>query len=236
MLVEIEGERVRVFAGLAMRWRLVQVLGPVRALRVAQAVARMGGPVLGVDWGRRRFLGRALGALAGLLLMRHAGQAAAAPPPPTSGGLPIRRSRRLEGTERAQALQHLQNHPDLKAMGLTVPPDDGEFPLVIAHELADGNTLTTDGWPIEGQEIVVALLFARIARVSLGHEGEDRRSDCASSNAKREWKVGYQAISQPDDRPAELPRLLSVMGASSMRVYFVEHKLSYKLWTQHCCL
>jgi len=33
----------------------VQVLGPVRALRVAQAVARMGGPVLGVDWGRRRF-------------------------------------------------------------------------------------------------------------------------------------------------------------------------------------
>ena len=62
MLVEMEGERVRVFAGLAMRWRLVQLLGPVRALRAAQAVARIGGPVLGVDWGRRRFLGRALGA------------------------------------------------------------------------------------------------------------------------------------------------------------------------------
>ena len=28
MLVEIEGERVRVFTGLAMRWRLVQILGP----------------------------------------------------------------------------------------------------------------------------------------------------------------------------------------------------------------
>ena len=28
MLVEIEGERVRVFTGLAVRWRLVQVLGP----------------------------------------------------------------------------------------------------------------------------------------------------------------------------------------------------------------
>ena len=170
MLLEIEGEHVRVFTGLAMRMRLLRILGPVRALRVARLVARHGGPVLGVDWGRRRFLGRALGALAGLLLIRHAGQAAAAPPPPTSGGLPIRRSRRLEGTERAQALQHLQNHPDLKALGLTVPPDDGEFPLVIAHELADGNTLTTAGWPIEGQEIVVALLFARIARVSLGHE------------------------------------------------------------------
>jgi predicted DCC family thiol-disulfide oxidoreductase YuxK len=51
MLLEIEGERVRVFTGLAMRWRLVQLLGPVRALRVAQVVARHGGPVLGVDWG-----------------------------------------------------------------------------------------------------------------------------------------------------------------------------------------
>jgi nitrogen fixation protein len=167
MLLEIEGGQVRVFTGLAMRMRLMQVLGPVRAWRVAQAVARMGGPVLGVDWGRRRFLGRALGALAGLLLMRHAGQAAAAPPPPTSGGLPIRRSRRLEGTERAQALQHLQNHPDLKAMGLTVPPDDGEFPLVIAHELADGHTLLTAGWRIAGPEIAIALLAARTVEVSL---------------------------------------------------------------------
>jgi hypothetical protein len=52
MLVEIEGEQVRVFAGLAMRMRLLQILGPARAWRVAQAVARMGGPVLGVDWGR----------------------------------------------------------------------------------------------------------------------------------------------------------------------------------------
>ena len=60
MLVEIEGEHIRVFTGLAMRMRLLQILGPVRAWRVAQAVARMGGPVLGVDWGRRRFLGRAL--------------------------------------------------------------------------------------------------------------------------------------------------------------------------------
>jgi hypothetical protein len=38
MLVEVEGERVRVLAGLAMRMRLLQILGPLRALRVAQAV------------------------------------------------------------------------------------------------------------------------------------------------------------------------------------------------------
>jgi hypothetical protein len=63
MLVEIEGERVRIFAGLSLRARLVQVLGPVRASRVAQAVARHGGPVLGVDWGRRRLLQQMTGAL-----------------------------------------------------------------------------------------------------------------------------------------------------------------------------
>jgi hypothetical protein len=46
MLLEIEGEHVRVFTGLGMRMRWLQLLGPVRALRVAQAVARHGGPVL----------------------------------------------------------------------------------------------------------------------------------------------------------------------------------------------
>ena len=63
MLVEIDGEQVRVFAGLAMRMRLLQILGPARALRVARAVARHGGPVLGVDWGRRRLLQQMTGAL-----------------------------------------------------------------------------------------------------------------------------------------------------------------------------
>ena len=70
MLVEMEGERVRVFAGLAMRWRLVQLLGPVRALRAAQAVARHGGPLRGVDWGRRRFLNIAFVFAVILLLFR----------------------------------------------------------------------------------------------------------------------------------------------------------------------
>jgi predicted DCC family thiol-disulfide oxidoreductase YuxK len=36
MLVEIEGERVRVLAGLSLRARLVQVLGPAQALRMTQ--------------------------------------------------------------------------------------------------------------------------------------------------------------------------------------------------------
>jgi hypothetical protein len=95
MLVEIEGERARVFAGLAMRMRLLQILGPVRALRMAQAVARMGGPVLGVDWGRRDFLRRAGGALLGLLTLQGPGaplrSGTAGPPIPSQSRPPSRR-------------------------------------------------------------------------------------------------------------------------------------------------
>jgi hypothetical protein len=84
MLLEIEGEQAQVYAGLRMRARLVQVLGPVRALRVAQAVARLGGPVLGVDWGRRELL-KALGAAGTLLVWSRSRSVAAAiessPPP-----------------------------------------------------------------------------------------------------------------------------------------------------------
>ncbi len=60
MLLEEEGKRVRVYAGLGMRMRLIRVLGPARAWRVAQLVARFGGPALGVDWERRNFLRRAI--------------------------------------------------------------------------------------------------------------------------------------------------------------------------------
>ncbi len=79
MLLEIEGEHVGVFTGLAMRWHLVQILGPVRALRVARLVARHGGPVLGVDWERRRLLQQG-SALAALALLRR-----------LPGGLPMAR-------------------------------------------------------------------------------------------------------------------------------------------------
>jgi len=70
MLMEVTGEGVQIFAGWEMRVRLVQVLGPVRAWRVARAVARLGGPVLGVDWGRRRLLQQGA-VLAGLALVNR---------------------------------------------------------------------------------------------------------------------------------------------------------------------
>ena len=38
MLLEVDGERRRVYAGVGMRAQLVQVLGPRRALRLARIV------------------------------------------------------------------------------------------------------------------------------------------------------------------------------------------------------
>jgi hypothetical protein len=110
MLLEIERERVRVFAGLAMRMRLLQILGPARALRVAQAVARMGGPVLGVDWGRRRLLQQG-GALAALALLRR-----------LPGGSPMARPEKDPPTPPATGAGELWEGFVLLPEGAPIPP------------------------------------------------------------------------------------------------------------------
>jgi len=127
MLVEIEGERVRVSAGLAMRARLVQVLGPVRALRVAQAVARMGGPVLGVDWGRRRLLQQG-GALAALALLRR-----------LPGGSPMARHEKAPPTPPAAGAGELWEGFVLLPEGAPIPPFVRQVPTPILCQ--------TDGGP-----------------------------------------------------------------------------------------
>ncbi|MCX7690977.1 hypothetical protein [Thermoflexus sp.] len=162
MSLEVDGEQARVYTGLPMRLRLVGILGPVRALRVAQIVARFGGPVLGVDVGRRDFLRRALGALAGWIALRSVGQpaaAAAAPPSPAAPGLPpIRQSRLLEGEAREALLRKFQGHPDLRALGMKAPGPESEA-VAVLHELADGNRLEAVAW-VEGErQIIVAYLF-----------------------------------------------------------------------------
>jgi len=70
-LVEVDGDEVRVYQGFRMRLRMVQGLGPVRAVQVARLVAHSGGPVLGVNWGRRDFLRRSLRAASALLVWQH---------------------------------------------------------------------------------------------------------------------------------------------------------------------
>jgi predicted DCC family thiol-disulfide oxidoreductase YuxK len=127
MLVEIEGERVRVLVGLAMRARLVQVLGPVRALRLARAVARMGGPVLGVDWGRRRLLQQG-GALAALALLRR-----------LPGGPPMARPEKAPPTPPATGAGELWEGFVLLPEGAPIPPFVRQVPTPILCQ--------TDGRP-----------------------------------------------------------------------------------------
>ena len=70
-LLEVEGERVRAFTGLALGLRLATGLGLRRAGRLAKLVGRLSAPpasakgTAGGDWRRRRFLRYALGTLGG---------------------------------------------------------------------------------------------------------------------------------------------------------------------------
>lgn len=67
-LLEVDGDQVRAFTGLALRARLVAGLGPRRAWRVARLVRQVGMPLGGVDLGRRSLLQRGGALLAGLAL------------------------------------------------------------------------------------------------------------------------------------------------------------------------
>lgn len=57
-LLEVQDEQVRVYTGFRMRAQLVHVLGPNRAVRVAQLVQQALSPQATVDQGRRNILKR----------------------------------------------------------------------------------------------------------------------------------------------------------------------------------
>lgn len=69
-LLEIDGEQIRVFTGIAMRVRIMTELGPVRAWDLAKLVRESGGSVSGVNMSRRDFLHQTGALLAGLVLVR----------------------------------------------------------------------------------------------------------------------------------------------------------------------
>ena len=236
MLLEIEGERIRVFTGLAMRMRLLQILGPARALRVARAVACFGGPVLGVDWGRRDFLRRATGALAGWIALRSLGRpapAASAASGSLQAGTPIlRRGRRLEGEERQHALERLQGLPDLRILGLKIPEEG--FPVVAAYELADGNALTAASWEIEGHEIALALLFATPAEFP-----SDRGSTAQIESAALRFRIKGPSIQLPalsvNGGRVAIPNPDGIrVRENGIGIPFVEIE-SYQILQQDCC-
>jgi len=65
MVLETDGDRVRVYSGLAMRTKMVQVLGIGKALEVARLVQKADGPVLGFEpkWFRPMMTTLGLGAV-----------------------------------------------------------------------------------------------------------------------------------------------------------------------------
>jgi len=68
-LLEVAGDRVRAFTGLAMGLRLMGVLGLRRVWRLAKLVRSIGVPLMDIDWERRQFLKRVSGLLAGMILI-----------------------------------------------------------------------------------------------------------------------------------------------------------------------
>lgn len=67
-LLEVNGDQVRAFTGLAMRGRLIATLGLRKALRIACLVYQAGVPLAGVDLERRKVLKSSGALLAGVFL------------------------------------------------------------------------------------------------------------------------------------------------------------------------
>lgn len=83
-LVEVEGDKTHVFTGMAMRTRILAVVGPRRAWRIAQLVAKSQMPTQAADASRRQLLRRggmiALGSVGVALLGTNSAMAAGAKP------------------------------------------------------------------------------------------------------------------------------------------------------------
>jgi hypothetical protein len=76
-LLEMEGERVRIFTGLALRAKLVAILGARRAWAVARLVAEEQTPITNVDSSRRTVIKRGASLAAGVVGLALLGTSAA---------------------------------------------------------------------------------------------------------------------------------------------------------------
>ena len=201
-LLEVAGDRVRAFTGLAMGLRLMGVLGLRRVWRLAKLVRRLSAPLAstkgmaGVDWRRRRFLRYALGTLGGFAFLGRLGSPSSPPWPSTSlppspsiphGFPPIRRSQFLEGEARAALLQRIRSHPDLLALSFVPQETSSPEPIAVVHELADGNHLEIAAWP-DGEDLILVHIFARPwAMPVVGHSPVLLQSQAMRLRVDGEW-------------------------------------------------
>jgi len=168
MLLEVDGDRRRVYAGVGMRARLVRVLGPRRALRLARIVQQ----AAIFQPGRRGALKQMIGILTGIMFAGQAARSLAADPEPdvthTNQLAPntvshplqdveIRASTRLTGAEAESFRKRALDSPDIQNIYARYPFDTSEA-FIYQHDLVDGNRM----WAIafagpEGPERSVVL-------------------------------------------------------------------------------
>ena len=119
MLLEVDGDRRRVYAGIGMRARLVRVLGPRRALKLAQIVQQ----ATVFQPGRRGALKQMLGVITGIFFVGQATKSLASDPAPdarpshvylplvSSGGQSGRiHAKMLSGEELEKAIAAARGH------------------------------------------------------------------------------------------------------------------------------
>jgi len=169
-LVTVEGERVQAYAGTGMALQLGWLLGPRQGWRV-WSLARRYGVVLpaGGEFSaeRRGFLKRAGLFVAGLFFFPRLGSAggpgqAQGRPRHPLAGIRIKNSRKLEGEERARALQQALNSQDVRnVLGESPAALDTAEAIAVSYELEDGNTLLSVAMPAEGNDGLVYYGLAR---------------------------------------------------------------------------
>lgn len=167
-LLEVDGERVRAFTGLAMRTRLLMKLGLKRTWRIAKLAHQAGMPLMEFGIGRREFIKRGVALLAGLFLWQRGQWGPSAPPQqgPQDGTkhpfqrLRVKKSIRLDGAEVLAFRETASKSADVNYIRAHTAFDDNEA-VVYRHELVDGNTLWAVAFPVKDKGFVLYHILAR---------------------------------------------------------------------------
>ncbi len=167
MLLEVMGDQLHAFTGLAMRMRLIAGLGPRRAWHVAKLVHQAGMTISQIGLGRRQFLRRAGTLLAGIALLPIFRESFLRPPegapPPTPphplSELKMGKSVRLTASEAEALRQQALKSADISHIRAKVGFDANEV-VVYRHEVVDGNKLWAVAFPASNGGVVLYHVLA----------------------------------------------------------------------------
>lgn len=176
-LLDIDGNKVHAYTGLALRSRLLIGLGPKRAWHVAQLARNAGVPLVnGLNLGRRKIVGQGGKILAGTVVASQlAGLAsnfqvstaeAKSVPPPVHplARVKSKTTELLKDEDLNNAITIAIESPDVKNIW-TGEKSSIEHVMAARHTLENGNILTTVAWQVSQNE---ALAFYSLAE-PIGH-------------------------------------------------------------------